>query len=74
MLYSHSLYFNVQPIIPTNADGPRTRKTSSNITSFSLAQKMLPRELLQQVRMEPQPKLRGQKRKRLATVQEEEEG
>ncbi|KAF3050771.1 hypothetical protein E8E11_010142 [Didymella keratinophila] len=52
----------------------RTRKTSSNTTSFSLAQKMLPRELLQQLRMEPQPKLRGQKRKRLATVQEEEEG
>ncbi|KAH6619937.1 centromere kinetochore component CENP-T-domain-containing protein [Boeremia exigua] len=51
----------------------RTRKTSSNTTSFSLAQKMLPRELLQQLRMESQPKLKGQgqKRKRLATVQEE---
>lgn len=57
-----------------NADRIRTRKTSSNTTSFSLAQKMLPRELLQQLRMEPQPKLRGQKRKRLATVQEEDEG
>ncbi|KAF3035421.1 hypothetical protein E8E12_003070 [Didymella heteroderae] len=52
----------------------RTRKISSNTTSFSLAQKMLPRELLQQLRMESQPKLRGQKRKHLATVQEEEEG
>ncbi|KAF2626020.1 hypothetical protein BU25DRAFT_459971 [Macroventuria anomochaeta] len=50
-----------------------TRKTSSNTTSFSLAQKMLPRELLQQLRMEPQPKLKGQKRKRLATVQEEDD-
>jgi hypothetical protein len=60
--------------ISTNADVLRTRKTSSNTTSFSLAQKLLPRELLQQLRMAPQPKLRGQKRKRLATVQEEVEG
>ncbi|KAF1934397.1 uncharacterized protein M421DRAFT_415429 [Didymella exigua CBS 183.55] len=50
----------------------RTRKTSNNSTTFSLAQKLLPRELLQQLRMEPQPKLRGQKRKRLAAVQEED--
>ncbi|KAF2820043.1 hypothetical protein CC86DRAFT_361640 [Ophiobolus disseminans] len=50
----------------------RTRKTTSNSTSFSLAQKMLPRELLQQLRMEPPQKLRGQKRKRLNTIQEEE--
>ncbi|KAG9202091.1 hypothetical protein G6514_004759 [Epicoccum nigrum] len=50
----------------------RTRKTSSNASSFSLAQKMLPRELLQQLRMEPRPKVKGQKRKRLATVVEEE--
>jgi histone H3/H4 len=51
----------------------RTRKTTSNSTSFSLAQKMLPRELLQQLRMEPPQKLRGQKRKRLNTIQEEDE-
>lgn len=51
----------------------RTRKTTNSSTSFSLAQKMLPRELLQQLRMEPPKKLRGQKRKRLNTIQEEEE-
>ncbi|KAF2034460.1 hypothetical protein EK21DRAFT_56622 [Setomelanomma holmii] len=52
----------------------RTRKMSNNSTSFSLAQKMLPRELLQQLRMEPPQTLRGQKRKRLNTIQEEDEG
>jgi histone H3/H4 len=36
----------------------RTRKTTNNSTSFSLAQKLLPRELLQQLRMEPPQKLR----------------
>jgi len=51
----------------------RTRKTTSNNTTFSLAQKMLPRELLQQLRMEPPQKLRGQKRKRMNTIQEEDE-
>jgi hypothetical protein len=51
----------------------RTRKTSSSASSFSLAQKMLPRELLQQLRMEPRPKVKGQKRKRLPAVLEEEE-
>jgi hypothetical protein len=51
----------------------RTRKTTNNSTPFSLAQKMLPRELLQQLRMEPPKKLRSHKRKRLNTVQEEEE-
>lgn len=51
----------------------RTRKTTNSSTSFSLAQKMLPRELLQQLRMEPPKKLRGQKRKRLNTIQEEDE-
>lgn len=34
---------------------------------------MLPRELLQQLRMEPPVKLKGQKRKRLGTIQEEED-
>lgn len=51
----------------------RTRKISNNSTSFSLAQRMLPRELLQQLRMEPPVKLKGQKRKRLNTIQEEED-
>ncbi|KAL1797039.1 hypothetical protein ACET3X_005579 [Alternaria dauci] len=51
----------------------RTRKTTSNSTSFSLAQKMLPRELLQQLRMEPPVKLKGQKRKRLNPIREEVE-
>ena len=57
-----------------HADSRRTRKTSNSTTAFSLAQTMLPRELLQQLRMEPQPKLRGQKRKRLPTTQEEDDG
>ncbi|KAF1838516.1 hypothetical protein BDW02DRAFT_541533 [Decorospora gaudefroyi] len=51
----------------------RTRKTTDNSTSFSLAQKMLPRELLQQLRMEPPIKLKGQKRKRLNPIQEEDD-
>ncbi|CAN9175205.1 unnamed protein product [Alternaria alternata] len=51
----------------------RTRKTTNNSTSFSLAQKMLPRELLQQLRMEPPVKLKGQKRKRLNPIREEVE-
>lgn len=51
----------------------RTRATTDSSTSFSLAQKMLPRELLQQLRMEPPTKLKGQKRKRLNPVQEEED-
>lgn len=55
-------------------ESARTRKTTNSSTSFSLAQKMLPRELLQQLRMEPPQKLRGQKRKRLNTIQEEDEG
>jgi len=50
-----------------------TRKTTGNNTPFSLAQKLLPRELLQQLRMEPRVKLKGQKRKRLDPVQEEDE-
>lgn len=70
------------PISGTNVYAPcraitdyirRTRKTTNNSTSFSLAQKLLPRELLQQLRMEPPQKLRGQKRKRLTTIQEEED-
>ncbi|PSN70355.1 hypothetical protein BS50DRAFT_571614 [Corynespora cassiicola Philippines] len=52
----------------------RQRQVSSSATVFSLAQKMLPRELLQELRMEPTPKLRGVKRKRLETIEEEDEG
>lgn len=51
----------------------RTRKITGNNTLFSLAQKLLPRELLQQLRMEPRVKLKGQKRKRLDPIQEENE-
>jgi hypothetical protein len=51
----------------------RTRQITSNSTAFSLAQKLLPRELLQQLRMEPLPKLKRQKRKRTETVQEDDE-
>jgi len=51
----------------------RTRQITDHSTAFSLAQKLLPRELLQQLRMQPAPKLRGQKRKRMDTVHEEED-
>lgn len=50
----------------------RSRQITNNITSFSLAQKMLPRELLQELRMDSAPKLKRQKRKRMETVEEEE--
>jgi hypothetical protein len=53
------------------ADVYRTRKTTNNSTAFSLAQKLLPRELVQQLRMEPPRKLKGQKRKRVPATQEE---
>jgi hypothetical protein len=55
------------------ADACRTRKTTNNNTAFSLAQKLLPRELLQQLRMEPPRKLKSQKRKRVPATQEEED-
>jgi len=51
----------------------RTRKTTGTCTSFSLAQRMLPRELLQQLRMEPPAKLKRHKRKRLSAVREDDE-
>ncbi|KAJ4357369.1 uncharacterized protein N0V89_001944 [Didymosphaeria variabile] len=50
----------------------RTRQVTDSSTVFSLAQKLLPRELLQQLRMEPLPKLRRQKRKRMETIREED--
>ncbi|ENI09674.1 hypothetical protein COCC4DRAFT_184856 [Bipolaris maydis ATCC 48331] len=51
----------------------RTRKTTESSTSFSLAQKMLPRELVQQLRMQPPVKLKSQKRKRPEPMQEDDE-
>ena len=51
----------------------RTRQITSNSTAFSLAQSLLPRELLQQLRMEPLPKLRRQKRKRMEAIPEDDE-
>lgn len=48
----------------------RTRQVTDGSTYFSLALKMLPRELLQQLRMEPLPKLRRQKRKRMEIIPE----
>ncbi|KAL5433235.1 hypothetical protein PMIN07_007681 [Paraphaeosphaeria minitans] len=50
----------------------RTRQVTDSSTCFSLAQKLLPRELLQQLRMEPLPKLRRQKRKRMEAIPEED--
>ncbi|KAF2476262.1 uncharacterized protein BDR25DRAFT_339343 [Lindgomyces ingoldianus] len=52
----------------------RQRQITATNTCFSLAQKMLPRELLQELRMEPLPKLKGgrQKRKRMETIEEED--
>jgi hypothetical protein len=50
----------------------RQRLLTKNTTSFSLAEKMLPRELLQELRMEP-VKLKRQKRKRMEPIEEEEE-
>jgi histone H3/H4 len=69
LLYSFVHTCKVGPLTAS-----RTRKTTDNSTSFSLAQKMLPRELLQQLRMDPPIKLKGQKRKRLNPIQEEDEG
>ena len=53
----------------------RQRIVGEKDTVFSLAQKILPRELLQEVRMPP-PVIKGRlgKRKRLETIAEEEEG
>jgi Centromere kinetochore component CENP-T histone fold len=50
----------------------RQRQLNDHNTIFSVAQKFLPAELLQSVKMAPVPKLRGRKR-RLETVPEEEE-
>jgi centromere kinetochore component T (CENP-T) len=50
----------------------RQRQLNDHSTIFSVAQKFLPAELLQNVKMAPAPKLRGKKR-RLETVPEGEE-
>jgi histone H3/H4 len=70
---SNLLYTLVQVCKTGRLTRSRTRKTTDNNTSFSLAQKMLPRELLQQLRMGQPVKLKGQKRKRLNPIQEEGE-
>ncbi|KAG9243565.1 centromere kinetochore component CENP-T-domain-containing protein [Calycina marina] len=49
----------------------RQRQTNATTTAFSLAQRHLPRELLQELRMAPPPKLK--KGRRLVRVDEEEE-
>ncbi|CAG8982955.1 hypothetical protein HYALB_00003533 [Hymenoscyphus albidus] len=46
----------------------RQRQTNANTTPFSLAQKYLPRELLQELRMVPLPKLK--KTRKLPTIEE----
>ncbi|KAF2741577.1 hypothetical protein EJ04DRAFT_539632 [Polyplosphaeria fusca] len=51
----------------------RQRQITGASTVFSLAQKLLPRELLQQLRMPPPKKLKGQKRKRMEPIREEED-
>ncbi|KAF2205947.1 hypothetical protein GQ43DRAFT_92549 [Delitschia confertaspora ATCC 74209] len=51
----------------------RQRQITENTTSFSLAQKMLPRELLQELRIPPTPKLKRTKRKRTEMMERGEE-
>jgi len=51
----------------------RQRQLNAATTPFSLAQKYLPRELLQDIHMAPQPKSRHPRRRRLETVDEEDE-
>lgn len=70
--YTHKT-FSVMDPTHTDFFTPRTRQITDSSTCFSLAQKMLPRELLQQLRMEPLPKIRRQKRKRMDTIREEKE-
>jgi Centromere kinetochore component CENP-T histone fold len=52
-------------------DKYRQRQINDHSTVFSVAQKHLPGELLQAVRMPPAP-VQGKKRKRLAAIAEEE--
>ncbi|KAF2488849.1 hypothetical protein BU16DRAFT_531896 [Lophium mytilinum] len=49
----------------------RQRQINVNTSSFSLAQKLLPRELLQEIRMAPPGKVKRPRRTRMETIQEE---
>jgi hypothetical protein len=51
--------------------GCRQRQLNANTTPFSLAQRYLPRELVQDIRMAPPPKPRARKAQRLDPVEEE---
>ncbi|KAL9068192.1 MAG: hypothetical protein Q9157_006582 [Trypethelium eluteriae] len=51
----------------------RQRLLNTNTTAFSLAQKNLPRELLQAIRFGPSVKSKRRKRARLDTIREEDE-
>lgn len=52
----------------------RQRQLNANTTPFSLAQRYLPRELIQDIRMAPPPKPHARKAQRLDPVEEEPEG
>jgi len=66
MTFLRRLYAN-----PTNLY--RQRQLNNNTTTFSLAQKFLPRELLQEIRMAPPAKAKKRKRPRMETIEEEDE-
>ncbi|KAF1809877.1 hypothetical protein P152DRAFT_484232 [Eremomyces bilateralis CBS 781.70] len=51
----------------------RQRQTSASNTPFSLAQRFLPRELIQEIRMTAPIKARKRKKNRMATITEEPE-
>ena len=51
----------------------RQRQLNANTTPFSLAQRYLPRELIQDIRMAPPPRSRTRKAQRLDPVEEEPE-
>lgn len=50
----------------------RQRLLNANTTPFSLAQKFLPRELLQEIRMPTPAKSKKAKKRRMETIDEEE--
>ena len=51
----------------------RQRQITASVTPFSLAQRYLPRELVQDIRMDRVRKPQRMRRPRLDTIQEEEE-
>lgn len=51
----------------------RQRQLNANTTPFSLAQRYLPRELIQDIRMAPPPKSGARRTRRLEPVEEEPE-